>query len=358
MERIPCSFRGGSRSLHPSSRKGSAFTNIRQTSFFSARTAGLPGLSRSPSSARTPSSRLLTHLRDKHGLSVEDTLAVGDAANHLAMLEAAGLGVAFHAKPRSRPPPMRGSTTAILAHCFMRKDTAARIFLQIPPPAIKVSSHAQRRFEFRISAKGSAHTGSVMTTPCSISSRASMSPAGFMPAIRRSWQRPSRRRRPRGRDRGASWISRSRGFGRRGLPFTAEEIERLVAYQIGAANALATYVGARLGYVKVHGALAISRRRTKRSRSPLRARSKWSSLALAFSLPPDRNWRRRVSAGTCRRRRNLRRSLLYGCRPSVERSCSGAVLHDAGDAAERVLAMVLEGAIITSSDKRLAARHR
>src|SRR6202045_1633096 len=46
------------------------------------------------------------------------------------------------------------------------------------------------------------------------------------------------------------------GFGRRGLPFTAGEIEGLVAYQIGAANALAAYAGARLGYVKVHGALS------------------------------------------------------------------------------------------------------
>ncbi|MGH6843720.1 MAG: LamB/YcsF family protein, partial [Methylocella sp.] len=46
------------------------------------------------------------------------------------------------------------------------------------------------------------------------------------------------------------------GFGRRKLPFTAGEIERLVAYQIGAANALAAYAGARLGYVKVHGALS------------------------------------------------------------------------------------------------------
>jgi UPF0271 protein len=39
----------------------------------------------------------------------------------------------------------------------------------------------------------------------------------------------------------------------------------------------------------------------------------------------------------------------------AERSCPGAVLHDAGDAAARVLAMVLEGVIITISGKRLEA---
>ena len=45
------------------------------------------------------------------------------------------------------------------------------------------------------------------------------------------------------------------GFGRRRIPFTAGEIERLVAYQVGAAQALAAYAGHRITYVKRHGAL-------------------------------------------------------------------------------------------------------
>src|SRR3954469_2490979 len=45
------------------------------------------------------------------------------------------------------------------------------------------------------------------------------------------------------------------GFGRRRIPFSAGEIERLVAYQIGAAQALAAYAGHRISYVKSHGAL-------------------------------------------------------------------------------------------------------
>src|SRR5436853_6267106 len=45
------------------------------------------------------------------------------------------------------------------------------------------------------------------------------------------------------------------GFGRRRLPFSNGEIERLVAYQIGAATALAAYAGHRISYVKTHGAL-------------------------------------------------------------------------------------------------------
>jgi phosphoserine phosphatase len=41
----------------------------------------------------------LTGLAAQHGLSHADTIAVGDGANDLDMLQAAGLGVAFHAKP-------------------------------------------------------------------------------------------------------------------------------------------------------------------------------------------------------------------------------------------------------------------
>src|SRR5215831_11519244 len=46
------------------------------------------------------------------------------------------------------------------------------------------------------------------------------------------------------------------GFGRRRMVFSAGEIERMVAYQIGAAQALAAYAGHRITYVKPHGALS------------------------------------------------------------------------------------------------------
>jgi phosphoserine phosphatase len=41
----------------------------------------------------------LTELAARHGLAMSETLATGDGANDLDMLLAAGLGVAFHAKP-------------------------------------------------------------------------------------------------------------------------------------------------------------------------------------------------------------------------------------------------------------------
>lgn len=42
---------------------------------------------------------LLRQLAEKEGLSLEQTIAVGDGANDLPMLGLAGLGVAFRAKP-------------------------------------------------------------------------------------------------------------------------------------------------------------------------------------------------------------------------------------------------------------------
>ena len=46
------------------------------------------------------------------GLPLTATLAVGDGANDLAMLQAAGLGVAYRAKPKVAAAAHRGSTMA------------------------------------------------------------------------------------------------------------------------------------------------------------------------------------------------------------------------------------------------------
>ena len=39
-------------------------------------------------------------LTRRHDLTADETLVTGDGANDIAMIEAAGLGVAYHAKPR------------------------------------------------------------------------------------------------------------------------------------------------------------------------------------------------------------------------------------------------------------------
>ena len=42
---------------------------------------------------------MLRELAHTEGIALEQTIAIGDGANDLPMLRAAGIGVAFHAKP-------------------------------------------------------------------------------------------------------------------------------------------------------------------------------------------------------------------------------------------------------------------
>jgi len=60
----------------------------------------LAGRVQEPVLGREAKLAALIELRDRLGLSPQDTLAAGDGANDLAMIEAAGLGVAYHAKPK------------------------------------------------------------------------------------------------------------------------------------------------------------------------------------------------------------------------------------------------------------------
>ena len=72
----------------------------------------------------------LLALRARLGLGREETLAVGDGANDIPMIEAAGLGVAFHGKPALREAAdaciEHGDLTALLyAQGYRREDFIA-----------------------------------------------------------------------------------------------------------------------------------------------------------------------------------------------------------------------------------------
>lgn len=144
------------------------------------------------------------------------------------------------------------------------------------------------------------------------------------------------------------------GFGRRRLPFSNAEIERLIAYQIGAAQGLAAFAGHRISYVKAHGALsniaaedlavATAVARAIRAVGPdlvflaiagtaLEEAGRKSDLRIAREIYADRAY---TDAGQL-----------------VPRSQPGAVLHDADAVATRVLAMVQGEAIVAQSGKRI-----
>jgi len=73
----------------------------------------------------------LIELRERLELSAGETLAIGDGANDLAMVEAAGLGVAYHAKPKVAEAAQaridHGDLTALLyLQGYARTDFAER----------------------------------------------------------------------------------------------------------------------------------------------------------------------------------------------------------------------------------------
>ena len=65
--------------------------------------------------------RALTDTMKKQRVQVSDTLAIGDGANDIPMLQAAGLGVAYHAKPAARK-----AADAFVAH----NDLTALLLMQ------------------------------------------------------------------------------------------------------------------------------------------------------------------------------------------------------------------------------------
>jgi phosphoserine phosphatase len=89
----------------------------------------LAGTVRDPILGKEAKLASLVELRERFGLAPEQTIAVGDGANDLAMLGAAGLGVALHAKPAvaeaARVRIDHGDLTALLYLQGYRRDEFA-----------------------------------------------------------------------------------------------------------------------------------------------------------------------------------------------------------------------------------------
>lgn len=145
------------------------------------------------------------------------------------------------------------------------------------------------------------------------------------------------------------------GFGRRRIPFSTDEIERLVAYQIGAACAVAAYAGHRISYVKLHGALGnvAAEQRDVADAVARAVRAVDASLALlAIALTEQ------VEAGEAAGL-DVHQEVFADRGYSdngllIARGQPGAMIEDADQAAARALLMVEEGALITATGKRLS----
>jgi len=148
-----------------------------------------------------------------------------------------------------------------------------------------------------------------------------------------------------------------KGFGRRRLNIGAEELGNLIAYQFGAAEGMARSVGAGVRHFKLHGALAnmCAEDATLAKtcyEAALRVNPEIILMVLAQTAQQSAaeslgaNWAGEIFADRA----------YEDDATLVDRSKKGAVLHDADVAAERILNMLREDAIIAESGKRIPAK--
>lgn len=144
------------------------------------------------------------------------------------------------------------------------------------------------------------------------------------------------------------------GFGRRPMAMTPGEIERAVAYQIGAAQALAALSGHRVSYVKAHGALAnIAEREAVVADALARATRAVDPALVLLAIACSEQVRAGARAGL-KVAHEIFADRAYVDDGSLQpRGQPGAVIVDAGTAIVRVRDMLAGGALITVSGKRL-----
>ncbi len=135
-------------------------------------------------------------------------------------------------------------------------------------------------------------------------------------------------------------------FGRRELPVTPGEVFALVAYQVGAFQAVATSLGVRPNHVKPHGALY-----NMAARDPALAEAVTHAMLavdrrLLLFAPAGSALARAANAIQMRVAREVFADRNYLPDGSlVPRTRPDALLHDAEEAAERVLRMLRENVV-------------
>jgi UPF0271 protein len=147
------------------------------------------------------------------------------------------------------------------------------------------------------------------------------------------------------------------GFGRRRIPYSTDEIVHFVAYQIGAAAAMATLVGHKLTSVKAHGALGnMAAEELEIARAVARA-TKAVDPSLALLVMGGTQLERAGDEAGLRLIYEIYADRAYADDGQlVSRKLEGAVIHDPDTVMRRVVDMVAERAVISTSGKRLPTK--
>jgi 5-oxoprolinase (ATP-hydrolysing) subunit A len=145
------------------------------------------------------------------------------------------------------------------------------------------------------------------------------------------------------------------GFGRRVIRGDSPaEIERMVAYQIGAMQAVASLAGHKVTYVKAHGALNnMANEDMDLALAIARAIKGVDASLINVCMPGLLMEKASHSVGVPVAREIFADRTYEDDGTLTSRKKPGAVLHDPEAASERVLRMVQERAVVTTSGKRI-----
>jgi UPF0271 protein len=148
------------------------------------------------------------------------------------------------------------------------------------------------------------------------------------------------------------------GFGRR--PFygmKASEIENLVAYQIGALQAIAALVGYKVTHVKAHGALSNVACEEETTARAIASAIKAVDPNLIFVVLANSRLVQAGEAANLPMVHEIFADRAYEDDGNlVSRKKPGSVLHDPKQIAERVVRMVQDGAVVSVTGKVIKMR--
>lgn len=135
-------------------------------------------------------------------------------------------------------------------------------------------------------------------------------------------------------------------FGRKELPVTADEVFEAVAYQLGVFLAIAEAVEIRPNHVKAHGALYNMAARDEKLADAIARAAKHVDPKLILFAPDNSALSRAGEAQGLQIAREVFADRNYLANGSlVPRSRPDALLHEANEAAARVLRMLREGKV-------------
>ncbi len=148
------------------------------------------------------------------------------------------------------------------------------------------------------------------------------------------------------------------GFGRRPMPAeTPDSLEKMLVYQIGAAQAVARSVGHPLRHVKTHGSLGNLAAASAEHAMAVARAIRAVDPALIFVVLPNTETERAGERLGLPLAREVYADRSYDDSGNLTpRSEAGAVIEDASEAVERTLRMLEENAIVSTSGRKIPVR--